>query len=135
MTQHDSESTAFSIGDQARVGNISVGGSVAGRDVVTTTTTTTGASSAQDMAQLLEALKQVQEQIAALSAAPAGLREDAQDELRKAQQAAADGDTQRMSEKLSTAQSVLERIGQNLPTALALAKTVATVAASIAGVV
>ena len=132
MAQRDSDSTAFSLGQSARIGNISVGGHVAGRDVVVGTTPA-DAASAQDLSQMLAVLKRVEEQIATLSEAPAGLRDDAQDELRKAHQAGAQGDTKRLAEKLNTAQGYLDRIGQNLPAAVSLAQTVATLALRIGG--
>lgn len=116
----------------ARIGNISVGGHVAGRDVVVSTTPA-DAASAQDLPQVLALLKQLEEQIGNLSEAPAGPREDAQDELRKAHQAGAQGDTKRLVEKLGTAQGYLERIGQSLPAAVTLAQTVANLAQRISG--
>jgi hypothetical protein len=127
MAERDAENTAFSLGEGARIEKIEVGGHVAGRDVVVTSTAAEAAS-AQDMSQVLEVLKRLEEQIGALSDAPAGLRDDAQDELRKAHQAGAQGDTQRLVEKLGTAQGYLERIGQSLPAAVTLAQTVATLA-------
>jgi hypothetical protein len=87
-----SENKAFSVGKGARVGNIGVGGHIAGRDVVVSTTAA-GAASTQDMAQVLEVPKQVEQQIANLTEAPSGLRDDAQDEVRKAPKAGAQGDT------------------------------------------
>ena len=91
------------------------------------------AGSAQDLAQVLELLKRLEDQIANLDEAPAGLRNDAQDEVRKAHQAGAQGDTQRLVEKLGTAQGYLERIGQSLPAAVTLPQTVATLALRIGG--
>ena len=132
MAEREPDSAAFSLGKGARVGNITVGGHVAGRDVVVSATPT-DAAAAQDLSQMLEVLKRVEEQIASLSEAPAGLRDDAQDELRKAHQAGAQGDTKRLAEKLNTAQGYLERIGQNLPAAVSLAQTVATLALRISG--
>jgi hypothetical protein len=132
MAERESESTAFSLGKGARIGKIEVGGHVAGRDVVVSTTPA-DAASAQDLLQVLELLKRLEEQIAGLAEAPAGLRDDAQDELRKAHQAGAQGDTQRLVEKLGTAQGYLERIGQSLPAAVTLAQTVATLALRISG--
>src|SRR5690242_3169907 len=109
MGQRESESTAFSLGKGARTGNISVGGHVAGRDVVVSTPPADAAST-QDLSQVLATLQQIEEQLTKLDQAPAGLREDAQDELRKAHHAGAQGDTQRLAEKLGTAQNYLERI-------------------------
>jgi len=133
MAERASDSTAFSMGQGARIGSISVGGHVAGRDVVTTTTTPAEAASAHDLAQVLALLQQLQEEIGKLDQAPAGLREDAQDELKKAHQAGSQGDTQRLAEKLGSAQTYLERIGQNLPAAISLAQTVATLATRVGG--
>jgi DNA repair exonuclease SbcCD ATPase subunit len=132
VADRDSETSAFSVGKGARVGNISVGGHVAGRDVLVSTTAA-DASSTQNTDQVLEVLKQVEQQIANLAEAPSGLRDDAQDEVRKAHQAGAQGDTQRLVEKLGSAQSYLERIGQSLPAAVGLAQTVATLALRITG--
>ena len=132
MSQRESDSTAFSVGKGARIGRINVGGNVAGRDVVVGTTPAEAAA-AQDMSQVLAVLEQVQQQIATLEAAPQGLRDDAHDEVVKAQQAGAEGDTDRFVEKLGTAQKYLERIGQSLPAAVALAQTVATLAMRVSG--
>jgi hypothetical protein len=132
MANTDSESSAFSLGRGARIGKINVGGHVAGRDVVVSTTSG-DAASAQTMAQVLDALKQVENQIANLVDAPAGLREDAQDEVRKAHQAGAQGDTPRLVEKLSAAQGYLDRLGQSVPAAVTLAQTVATLALRVSG--
>jgi hypothetical protein len=132
MADGQSESAAFSLGKGARIGDIKVGGHVAGRDVVVGTTPA-DAASAQDMAQVLALLERLDEQIVTLAEAPAGLRDDAHDELRKAHQAGAQGDSQRLVEKLGTAQGYLERIGQSLPAAVTLAQTVATLALRIGG--
>src|SRR5438477_10318088 len=132
MAKRESESTAFSLGEGARIGKIEVGGHVAGRDVVVGTTPADSAS-AQDLPQVLVLLKRLEEQLAGLTEAPTGLRDDAQDELRKAHHAGAQGDTQRLAEKLGTAQGYLERIGQSLPAAVTLAQTVATLALRIGG--
>jgi|ERR1051326_3495508 hypothetical protein len=133
MADGDSESTAFSLGREARIGKINVGGHVAGRDVLVTSTTAADDASATDMAQVLQALERIEEQIANLADAPAGLRDDAQDEVRKAHQAGAHGDTQRLVEKLGTAQGYLDRISQSLPAAVSLAQTVAMLAQRISG--
>ncbi|HLZ31445.1 MAG TPA: hypothetical protein VKV73_29355 [Chloroflexota bacterium] len=133
MSERDAGSAAFSIGEGARVGNIHVGGNVAGRDV-TIGVTPADAAAAPDRPELLALLKRVEAAVAALDEAPAGLKSDAQDELRKAAEAGASGDDGRLSEKLSSARSYLERIGQSLPAALALAQTVAAVAMRLTGV-
>jgi hypothetical protein len=134
MAEPESESSAFSLGKGARIGKVEVGGNVAGRDVVVITTGADPAA-AQDMSQVLDVLKRLEEQICNLSDAPADLRDDAQDELRKAHQAEEQGDTQRLVEKLGTAQGYLERIGQSLPAAVTLAQTVATLALRVGGLI
>lgn len=133
MAEQPPTSAAFSVGQGAHVGNISVGGNVAGRDV-NTQITPADASAVQDRQQILALLTRLEEQIASLQDAPAGLRDDAQDEVRKARQAGEQGDTERLVEKLGTAQGFLQRIGQALPAALTLAQTVATLAARVAGI-
>ncbi len=132
MARQESDSAAFSLGKGARIGKIEVGGNVAGRDVVVSTTSA-DAASVQDMAQVLKVLEGVEEQITNLQEAPVGLRDDAQDEVRKARRAGAEGDTERLVEKLGTAQGYLERLGQTLPAAVTLAQTVATLAQRISG--
>jgi hypothetical protein len=132
MAERDSESTAFSLGKGARIGKIEIGGHVVGRDVVVSAAPA-DASAAQRLPEVLVVLKRLEEQIADLAEAPAGLRDDAQDEVRKAQNAGEQGDTQRLVEKLGTAQGYLERIGQSLPAAVTLAQTVATIAQRITG--
>jgi hypothetical protein len=134
MAEPGSESSAFSLGKGARIGKVEVGGNVAGRDVVVTTTGA-DAAAAQDMSQVLEVLKRLEEQIGNLSDAPAGLRDDARDEVRKAHQAGEQGDKQRLLEKLGTAQGYLERIGQSLPAAVTLAQTVVTLALRVGGLI
>ena len=68
MADRESKSTAFSLGKGARIGKIDVGGHVAGRDVVVGTTPA-DAASAQDLPQVLEMLKRLEEQIADLAEA------------------------------------------------------------------
>jgi hypothetical protein len=128
----DSASAVFALGKGARTGEINVGGHVAGRDVVITTIPAQAAE-AQDMSQALDLLNQIESQIASLAEAPAGLRDDAQDEVRKAVQAGSQGDTPRLVEKLRTAQGYLERIGQSLPAAFALSQSLATLALRVSG--
>ena len=132
MGNDEQGSTAFSLGKGARIGKLEVGGHVAGRDAVVGATPPQAAS-AQDLQQVLDILKRLQEQTAALQVAAAGPREDAQDELRKAHDAAAQGDVGRLVEKLGAAQGYLERIGQSVPAALTLAQTVATIVLRVHG--
>ena len=100
MAEGESESTAFSLGKGARIGKIEVGGHVAGRDVVAGTAPADQVS-AQDLLQVLEVLKRLEEQIASLAEAPAGLRDDAKDELRKAHEAGAQGEHPRAVHQFS----------------------------------
>jgi hypothetical protein len=132
MAERESGSAAFSLGQGARMGNVQVGGHVAGRDVVVGTTPAEAAG-AQDMQQVLALLERLEADIEAMQQAPAGLRDDARDEVRKAKEAGTKGDTQRMHEKLGSAQGFLERMSQNLPAALTLAQTVATLAQRVSG--
>jgi hypothetical protein len=132
VAEHEPNSAAFHLGQGGRIGKIDIRGNVAGRDVVLGPTTA-DAEAAQDRQQLLALVLKLQEQVAALEQAPTGLKADAADELRKAHEAGQEGDSARLTEKLGTARDYLERIGQSLPAALALAQAVAAVAARAAG--
>ena len=132
MAEQEPGSAAFNLSKGARIGKIDIRGNVAGRDVVLGTTPA-DAAAVQDRQQLLELLLKLQQEVAALEQAPAGLKDDAADELRKAHDAGQQGDAGRLTEKLDTARGFLERIGQTLPAALALAQAVAAVAARAAG--
>jgi hypothetical protein len=126
-------SAGIYLGEGARIGKLDVSGNVAGRDVVVGAKLADAAAEAGDRQQLLEILKQLEEQVAALHEAPSGLRSDTTDELRKAREAGEQGDADRLGEKLETARSYLERIGQALPAALTLAQAVAAIATRAAG--
>jgi hypothetical protein len=132
VADNEPSSAAFHLGQGARIGKVDVRGNVAGRDVVVGTTAA-DAEAAEDRQQLLALVLRLQEQVAALQEAPQGLKEDAADELRKAHEAGQQGDAGRLTEKLDTARGYLERIGQTLPSALALAQAIAAVAARAAG--
>jgi hypothetical protein len=126
-------SSAFSLGKGARIGKIDVHGSVAGRNIITTSNVTPAdAEAATDRQQMLELLTRIEQEIATLHDAPAGLRSDAQDDIRKAREAGQQGDTDRLVEKLGSAENYLQRIGQALPAALGLAQTVGTLLAHFA---
>ena len=131
-TNDQPSSAAFHLGQGARINKIDIQGNVAGRDVVIGTTTDQIAA-AQDRQQLLALVARLQEQVKALEEAPAGLRGDAGDELRKAQEAGQQGDKDRLVEKLETARGYLERIGESLPAGLALAQAVAALAQRATG--
>jgi hypothetical protein len=129
---HDSRSIVFSLGEGARIGKIEVGGNIAGRDLIVGATYA-GTTSARQMSDVLEQLQLLEEQTLRLEGAPAGPREDARDELRKAREAGMQGDSRRLVEKLGTAQRYLERIGQNLPAAVTIAQSVAALTQRMRG--
>src|SRR5690349_13735862 len=132
MTESEPTSSAINLNRGSRVGRIEIHGNVAGRDVVLQALADE-ASTAQDRQQVLELLARIEQRVAALEAAPPGLRGDAVDELRKAHDAGAQGDKSRLSEKLAAARDYLMRIGSEIPDALALAQTVATIATKVVG--
>jgi hypothetical protein len=132
VSEQEPTSAAFHLSQGARIGKVDIRGNVAGRDVVIGTTPA-DAEAVKDRQQLLELLLKLQQEVAALEQAPSGLKDDAADELRKAHEAGQQGDSGRLTEKLDTARGYLERIGQTLPSALALAQAVAAVAARAAG--
>ena len=132
MAENEGTSAGINVGGNARVSRIDVQGDVVGRDKVVGATPE-DAAAAQDRAQLLAVLAQLQEQVKALESAPTGLRQDAADELGKAQQAGEQGDKGRFLEKLETARGYLERIAEALPVGIQLAQTVAMIATRASG--
>jgi hypothetical protein len=130
--RQSNDSAAFHLERGARIDKLSVGGNVAGRDVVIGVTPA-DAEKATDRQQVIELLERLEAEVAKLEEAPPGLRADAADELRKAKQAGQEGDTQRLAEKLETAHGYLERITATLPAALSLAQAVAMLAQRIPG--
>jgi hypothetical protein len=128
MGQRDLESAGIYMEQGASIKTVSIGGNVVGRDL------TIGADAAVDERQrLLGEIEDLRAQVAALAEANPGLRDDAHDELSKAKTAGEQGDTNRLVEKLEAARGYLERLGQDLPSALALAGTVATLVQRVAG--
>ena len=128
MGQRDLESAGIYMEQGASIKTVSIGGNVVGRDL------TIGADAAVDERQrLLAEIEDLRVQVAALAEANPGLRDDAHDELSKAKTAGEQGDTNRLVEKLEAARGYLERLGQDLPSALALAGTVATLVQRVAG--
>ncbi len=132
MASGELGSAAFQVGQGARIGNIEVGGNVAGRDVVVGVTAAE-ASAVKDRQEVLALLTRLQDQVAALAEAPSSLRDDAHDELRKAKEAGEQGNTDRLVEKLETAHGYLERIAATLPAAIGLAQAVATLGQRVIG--
>jgi hypothetical protein len=128
MGQRDLESAGIYMEQGASIKTVSIGGNVVGRDL------TIGADAGVDERQrLLAEIEDLRAQVAALAEANPGLRDDAHDELSKAKTAGEQGDTNRLVEKLEAARGYLERLGQDLPSALALAGTVATLVQRVAG--
>jgi hypothetical protein len=123
-------SKGIDFGSNNRFRDVKVEGTVAGRDIHQRTTTTDGALEQQ---QLLEALERLQAEVMQLQEAPAGEREDARDELRKASEAAEQGDHDRMVKKLQGAQAILQTVGESLPAALALGQTIGLLAQRVMG--
>jgi hypothetical protein len=68
MTQREPESAAFYVGQGGRIGNVTVHGSIAGRDIVSGTSPA-DAEAAADRNQLVEVLARVEAQLAALEEA------------------------------------------------------------------
>jgi hypothetical protein len=131
-TEEGPGSAAFYLGRGAKIDSVKITGNVAGRDVHIGVSADEAAAVA-DRQQLLEVLARLQQEVEALKEAPAGLRSDALDELKKAQAAGADKDDDRLVEKLSTAQGFLERIATALPAALSVAQAVATLVQRVPG--
>jgi hypothetical protein len=122
--------TGITFGSNNRFGNVTVSGPVAGGDVHIGPTTET--LSAQ---QVIELIRSLQQEVDRLDGAPAGEREDARDELDKARRAAEEGDQPRLAKKLESARSILEGLGSALPSAVALANTVASLLTQVGGAV
>ena len=148
-TEEGPSSAAFYLGRGAKIDSVKITGNVAGRDVHIGVSSDEAAA-VEDRQQLLALLARLQQEVEALKEAPAGLRSDALDELKKAQAAGEDKDDAadelkkaqaageaeddgRLAEKLSSAQGYLERIATALPAALTLAQTVAALVTRVPG--
>jgi len=127
VAERDANSAGINVSGNARVNRLEVHGDVVGRDKVVGALQEE-ADAAQDRQQLLDLVAKLQTQVSTLEEADAGLRQDAGDELQKAQQAGQQGDKNRFIEKLEAARGYLERIAEVLPIGLQLAQTVATIA-------
>jgi hypothetical protein len=125
-------SAAFYLGKGAKIDSVKITGNVAGRDVHIGVSPAE-AEGVSERAQMLELLGRVLAELEGLKEAPSGLREDAADELKKAQAAGEAEDNDRLAEKLSSAQGYLERIATALPAALTLAQTVAALVQRVPG--
>ena len=132
MAEDQPGSAAFYLGKGARIDSVKITGNVAGRDVHIGVSPA-DAEDVSDRRQVLELLARVLAEVEALNEAPGGLREDAADELKKAQAAGEAEDDDRLVEKLSSAQGYLERIATALPVAVTLAQTVATLVQRVPG--
>ena len=132
MAEDQPGSAAFYLGKGARIDSVKITGNVAGRDVHIGVSPA-DAETVSDRRQVLDLLAKVLTELEALNDAPSGLREDAADELKKAQAAGEAEDDDRLVEKLSSAQGYLERIATALPVAVTLAQTVATLVQRVPG--
>src|SRR5262245_50915106 len=132
MAEEQPGSAAFYLGKGARIDSVKITGNVAGRDV-NIGVSPADAEAVSERKQVLELLGRVLAEVEALNEAPSGLREDAADELKKAQAAGEAEDDDRLVEKLSSAQGYLERIATALPVAVTLAQTVATLVQRVPG--
>jgi len=132
MAEEQPGSAAFFLGKGARIDSVKITGNVAGRDVHIGVSPA-DAEGVSERKQVLELLGRVLAEVEALNEAPSGLREDAADELKKAQAAGEAEDDDRLVEKLSSAQGYLERIATALPVAVTLAQTVATLVQRVPG--
>jgi hypothetical protein len=132
MAEEQPGSAAFYLGKGARIDSVKITGNVAGRDVHIGVSPA-DAEAVSGRQQVLELLGRVLAEVEALNEAPTGLREDAADELKKAQAAGEAEDNDRLVEKLSSAQGYLERIATALPVAVTLAQTVATLVQRVPG--
>jgi hypothetical protein len=127
-------STGIDFGHGNRIRDVSIQGNVAGRDVHETVMTTAPAAGAPNQQELLDMIARLQEQVAQLDNAPEYDREDAQDELAKAKQAAERGDSDRLLKKLESTRSLLVTLGSSLPAALQLAQEVSKLVHRFSGV-
>lgn len=132
MGEHEPSSAAFYLGKGAKIDSVKVTGNVAGRDMHIGVSPAEAAT-VDERRQLLEMLSKLLTEVERLKDAPSALRADAADELKKAQAAGADGDDDRLVEKLETAQGYLERIASALPAAVSIAQTVATLVQRVPG--
>lgn len=74
--------------------------------------------------ELLDLIAKVQADIAQLTDAPMGKRQDVEDDLRKAKEAGEEGDKDRLLEKLESAQKILLALTGSIPAALKLGETI-----------
>ena len=132
MGENEPGSAGIYLGKGAKIDSVKITGNVAGRDV-NIGVSPAEAAGVDERGQLLEMLSRLLAEVEGLKDAPSGLQADAADELKKAQAAGADGDDDRLVEKLGTAQGYLERIAAALPTAVSIAQTVATLVQRVPG--
>ena len=124
----DSQSSnkGIDFGRENRLSNVHISGTIAGRDVVQITATPEAAAGVKDKEQFLALITQLQSDVAKLTEAPAGERQDAQDELAKAKEAGEKGDTDRVVKKLQSAQAIMTALGSSIPAAVQLGETIGT---------
>lgn len=77
--------------------------------------------------ELLDLIGKLQAEVAGLTDAPKGKRQDAEDALRRAKEAGEEGDKERLVEKLEFAQKLMLALGGAIPAALKLGETIGAV--------
>ena len=120
----DQRKSVIDMGKGNTFGNVSYG-DVAGGNMIKITTA--AAAQSDNKEDLLEMISDLRKQIATLADAPKGKREDADDELRKAKEAGAEGNKQRMVEKLESAHNILLALAGTVPAAVKLGEAVGAV--------
>jgi len=125
-------STGIDFGQGNQIGSLSISGNVAGRDQEITTTTG-AAEGVETREQLLAVIASLRAEIEQLQEASDGDREDADDELRKAAEAAEKGDSDRVVQKLDAAQRIMVGLGAAIPAAVKLGEIIATLIPRIPG--
>jgi hypothetical protein len=130
--EESNRSTGVDFGQGNQIGPVSISGNVAGRDL-RITTTTEAAEGVETREQLLAVIASLRAEIEQLQEASAGDREDADDELRKAAEAAEKGDSDRVVQKLDAAQRIMVGLGAAIPAAVKLGEIIATLIPRIPG--
>ena len=130
----DAEShSAVDFGRENTYGNVTISGKVAGRDLIEVTTTAEAAADVQTKQQLLDLIAQLQADIAKLTDAPEGDRDDMRDELAKAKQAAEKGDKDRLVNKLESARTIMVTLSGAIPAALKLSEAIGALLQRVPG--
>lgn len=95
--------------------------------------TAAAAAAATDKEQVITLIDNLHTEVAKLTDAPKGKQEDAADDLRKAREAGEEGDTERLLEKLESAQRILFSLGSTTPAALVLGQSIGVLLQRVMG--